>query len=174
MPFQLQSAQVYNNWGHFLGRVLWKDRASPTMPVSIHLMVNVDRLEVRCACTHAQSLSRIRLSWPRGLQPARLLCPWDSPGKNSGVGCHFLLQGIFPTQGLNLHLLYWQADSYHGATREDQKREVVLPKAFTTRGWGLRKSSAQIQSLTLFQPAVPSAVPLSPTLALRCSDRQMV
>ena len=37
--------------------------------------------------------------------PARLLCPWDSPGKNTGVGCHALLQGIFPTQGLNLHLL---------------------------------------------------------------------
>ena len=32
---------------------------------------------------------------------ARLLCPWDSPGKNTGVGCHALLQGIFPTQGLN-------------------------------------------------------------------------
>ena len=36
-----------------------------------------------------------------GLQPTRLLCPWDSPGKNTGAGCHFLLQGIFPTQGLN-------------------------------------------------------------------------
>ena len=35
--------------------------------------------------------------WPRGLQPARLLSPWDSPGKNTGVGCHSLLQGIFPT-----------------------------------------------------------------------------
>ena len=33
------------------------------------------------------------------------------PGKNSGVGCHFLLQGIFPTQGLNLHLLHWQVDA---------------------------------------------------------------
>ena len=32
------------------------------------------------------------------------LCPWDYPGKNTGVGCHFLLQGIFPTQGLNPHL----------------------------------------------------------------------
>ena len=31
--------------------------------------------------------------------------PWDSPGKNTGVGCHFLLQGIFQTQGLNPHLL---------------------------------------------------------------------
>ena len=36
-----------------------------------------------------------------GLKHARLLCPWDSPGKNIGVGCHFLLQGIFLTQGLN-------------------------------------------------------------------------
>ena len=33
-----------------------------------------------------------------GLQPARVLCPWGSPGKNTGVGCHALLQGIFPTQ----------------------------------------------------------------------------
>ena len=38
---------------------------------------------------------------PHGLQPTRLLRPWDAPGKNIGVGCHFLLQGIFPTQGLN-------------------------------------------------------------------------
>ena len=33
--------------------------------------------------------------------PTRLLPPWDSPGKSTGVGCHFLLQGIFPTQGSN-------------------------------------------------------------------------
>ena len=35
----------------------------------------------------------------------------DSPGKNTGVGCHFLLQEIFATQGLNLHLLHWQVNS---------------------------------------------------------------
>ena len=43
----------------------------------------------------------------------QVLCPWNSPGKNIGASCHFLLQGIFPTQGSNLHLLhllYWQAD----------------------------------------------------------------
>ena len=39
--------------------------------------------------------------WPHGLYPTKLLCPWNSPGKNVGMGCHFLLQGIFPTQGLN-------------------------------------------------------------------------
>ena len=43
------------------------------------------------------------------LQHTRLLFPWDFPGKNTGVGCHFFLQGIFPTQGRNLHLLHWQA-----------------------------------------------------------------
>ena len=42
---------------------------------------------------------------PHVLQPARLLCPWDSPGKNTGMGCHALLQGIFLTQGLNPCLL---------------------------------------------------------------------
>ena len=36
--------------------------------------------------------------WHHGPQLTRLLCPWDFPGKNTGVGCHFLLQGIFPTQ----------------------------------------------------------------------------
>ena len=36
-----------------------------------------------------------------GLQPSRLLCPWHSPGKNTGVRCHALLQGIFLTQGSN-------------------------------------------------------------------------
>ena len=35
---------------------------------------------------------------PHGPQPTRLLRPWNSPGKNTGVGYHFLLQGIFPTQ----------------------------------------------------------------------------
>ena len=39
-----------------------------------------------------------------GLYPTRLHCPWDSPGKNIGVGCHALLQGIFLTQGSNLRL----------------------------------------------------------------------
>ena len=44
-----------------------------------------------------------------------LLCPWDYPGKNMGVGCHFLLQGIFPTRGPNPSLLWHlhgQVDSF--------------------------------------------------------------
>ena len=46
------------------------------------------------------------------LWPTRLLCPWDSPGKNTGVGCHALRQGIFPTQGPNLHLLHCRCILY--------------------------------------------------------------
>ena len=48
---------------------------------------------------------------PHGLSPARLFCRWDFPLKNTREGCHFLLQGLFPTQGSNTHLLYWQANS---------------------------------------------------------------
>ena len=47
----------------------------------------------------------------RGAQWAGLLCPWDSPGKNTPVGCHFLLQGIFPTWGSKSSLLHLQVDS---------------------------------------------------------------
>ena len=56
----------------------------------------------------------VRLFQHYGLQPARLLCSWDSPGKNTGVDCHVVLQGIFPTQGSNLHLLrllHWSLGS---------------------------------------------------------------
>ena len=42
---------------------------------------------------------------PYGLCPSRLFCPWDSPGKNTGVGCHALLQGIILTQASNWCLL---------------------------------------------------------------------
>ena len=49
---------------------------------------------------------------PHGLQPTRLLCPWDFPGKDTGVGCHFLLQGIFPTQGSNPGILHCRQIHY--------------------------------------------------------------
>ena len=52
--------------------------------------------------------------WPHALLPTRFLCSWNFPCKNTGVYWHFLCQGIFPTQGSNLHLLCllrWQVDS---------------------------------------------------------------
>ena len=63
---------------------------------------------------------------PHGLQPARLLWPWDFLGKNSGVGCHFLLQGIFPTRGSNPHLLHWKSVLYCWATGEAPLSRALL------------------------------------------------
>ena len=64
--------------------------------------------------------------WPYGVQPSMLLCPWGFPGKNTGVGCHFLLQGTFPTQGLNLSLLCYRWILYHSATWETQIIESMM------------------------------------------------
>ena len=67
---------------------------------------------------------------PHGLQSTRLLCPWDFPGKDTGVGCHFLLQEVFPTQGLNpgllhcRHILYWL--SYKGSPKNIINLILVL------------------------------------------------
>ena len=64
-----------------------------------------------CMCVHSVMSSSLQSSRP---QPASLRCWWNYPGKNTGLGCHFLLQEIFPTQGLNpslLHLLHWQVES---------------------------------------------------------------
>ena len=64
-----------------------------------------------CCCMVASVTSDSLQSY--GLQPTRLLCPWNSAGKNTGVGYHALLQRIFPTQGLDLGLLHRRQTLYH-------------------------------------------------------------
>ena len=76
-----------------------------------------------CCCLAAKSCST--LLRPHEPLPARLLCPWDFPSKNTGVGCHFLLQGIFLTQGSNLHLLFGRWTLYHCTTQEAQSTSVI-------------------------------------------------
>ena len=67
------------------------------------------------------------------LKPARLLCPWNFPCKNTGVGCPFLLQGIFLTQGCNLRLLrllIGRRILYHGflgGTSDKEQRHGFNP-----------------------------------------------
>ena len=76
--------------------------APPRKP--IHYPISSPK-SVLISCMQACMLShfsRVWVLWPYGPWSARLLCPWDSPGKNSGVGGHVLLQGIFLIQGLNL------------------------------------------------------------------------
>ena len=66
---------------------------------------------------------------PYGLLATRPLCPWDSPGENTRVGCHALLQGIFPTQGLNpclLPFLHCRWDSLPLSNPGSPKISIIL------------------------------------------------
>ena len=82
-------------------------------------------------CMHACSVVSDSLR-PHGLQPARPPCPWAFLGKNTGVDCQVLLQGIFQTQGWNLCLLHWQVVSlplsYLGSPQE---RQILVTQAYT-------------------------------------------
>ena len=76
---------------------------------------------------------------------ARLLCPWDSPGKNTGMGCHFLLQEIFLTQRSNLYficLLHWQEDS--------------LPLVLPVPGPGIKPQPPALGAQNLSLPGPPA------------------
>ena len=64
---------------------------------------------------------------PQELKHARLLCPWDSPGNNTGVGCHFFLQRIFLTQESNLGLLYWRQILYWLNYEDSLDFRIVTP-----------------------------------------------
>ena len=73
-----------------------------------HYSLSTSKVKVK-----VKSLSRVRLfvtPWAVGC--TRLLRPWDFLGKSTGVGCHFLLQGIFPTQGSNPSLLHCRQTLY--------------------------------------------------------------
>ena len=77
-----------------------------------------------CSCCFVAK-SCLTLLQPRGLQLARLLCPWVSKGKNSGVGCHALLQGIFPTQGSNPGLLHCREILYHLGNQRRPNQSIL-------------------------------------------------
>ena len=79
-------------------------------------------VKTKCIITmHACSIASVVSDSLQGLQPARLLCPWVSPGKNTGANCHFLLQKMFLTRVSNpslLRLLHCRRILYHWATVE--------------------------------------------------------
>ena len=78
---------------------------------------------------------------PHGLQPTRFLCPWAFPGKNTGASCHFLPQGIFLTQELNLHLLHCRQILYRWPTGEALCKEkcYISNSSCYTTNWGTLK-----------------------------------
>ena len=64
----------------------------------------VPELDLKCKSEKSETVSHsdmLNFLRPYGFYPTRLLCPWNSPGKITGVGSHSLLHGIFPTQGFN-------------------------------------------------------------------------
>ena len=77
-----------------------------------YLFSSLSKIQFLLLSTVVQSINHIQLFCdPHGPQPAMLPCPCHLAGKDTGVGCHFLLQGIFLTQRLNPHLLHQQVDS---------------------------------------------------------------
>ena len=76
-----------------------------------------------------ESLSQVRLfCYPKTEEPARLLCLWDFPGKNTGVGCNFLLPGIFLTLQLNPSLLHWQENPFLPSHQGSPRFCAILKK----------------------------------------------
>ena len=89
---------------------------------------------------------------PYGLESTRLVRPWNCPGKNTGVGCHFLLQGIFLTQGSNPGLLHGRQTLYslsHQGSLQDlleltPKKDVL----FITGDWNVKVGSQETLGVT--------------------------
>ena len=92
--------------------------------IDILSVSNVGLLCIMIFCS-VQSLSHVQLFVTPWTAAHQLLCPWDSPGKNTGVSSHSLLQGIFPTQGLNLGFLHCRQILYHLSHQEAQRCHSV-------------------------------------------------
>ena len=85
------------------------------LPCFLHALELLHLILVDCFCFVAKYHVQVFYN-PMDYSSTRLLCPWDFPDKNTGVGCHGLLQGILLTQGLNprfLHLLFSRQILHH-------------------------------------------------------------
>ena len=105
----VNSLSICSSWNIFtllsFGRAFFLDRWCTGDSLLLWHFIDVAvSSALLCFWWASESVSRWVMSdslRPHGLWLARLLCPWNSPGKNTGVGCRALLQGIFPTQGWN-------------------------------------------------------------------------
>ena len=105
---------------------------------------NILTITFTSRATESESVSHSVMSvsvWPHGPQLARLLCPWNPPGKSTGVGCHFLLQGIFLTQASNPGLLHCRQILYQLTYKGGSKVKVTQlcptlcdPMGYTVHG----------------------------------------
>ena len=108
-----------------------------------------------------QSMGSQKIGHDGVIKPARLLCPWDFPGKNTGVDCHFLLQ-IFPTQESNPGLLHCRQIlyqlSYEGSPKQQQGEKLPVPQS-RGRVWGLK--TQQCESVLCIQSPLSGSAELS-------------
>ena len=102
---------------------------------------------------------------PPGSPIPRLSHPWDSPGKNTGVGCHFLLQGNFPTQGLNPCLLHCRQTLYHLSHKGSPNMLSRLVITFLPRSKCLLISWLQSSSAVILEPKKIKSDIVSPSIA---------
>ena len=127
-------------WGHLTKkRPIWYIRFSKSSPVQL-LSITWETLNKSSAyCVTASVMSdSVR---PHGVQPTRLHCPRNFSGKKTVVGCQFLLQGIFLTQGLSLCLLHWQVDSLSLSHLGSPKFSHLIPKPIKSGILGVEPSS---------------------------------
>ena len=101
---------------HFLDACFFKDQLSIAFSTKTSLPLQTQKplfskLVRTWVLSRFSCVQHFAALWTVALQPP--LCPWDSPGKYTGVGYHALLQGIFPTQGLNPSVLHCRQILYH-------------------------------------------------------------
>ena len=93
--------KVPQQWILLLASLLISEKL-PTPIATLPFSLTYNEVWLSLLFSHQVTSDSLR---PHGPQPTSLLCPWDSPGKNTEVGCHAFLQGIFPTQRSNPRLL---------------------------------------------------------------------
>ena len=106
-----------------------------------------------CALSHSVTSDSLRRY---GLWPSRLLCPWDSPGKNPGVDNHSLLQGIFPTQESNLRLLHCRWILYRLSHQGSPKLPQISSKMYPTHEHVNIHPTAKVRYKDYVQLILPS------------------
>ena len=114
------------------------------------LILNSLRIKYLFVCVLSGAVKSDSLQHYR-LQPVRLLCPQNSQCKNTGVGSHSLLQGIFPTQGLSPGLLHCRWILQHPATRKAQEywNGQPIPSTGDLPDTGIEPSSPVLQADSL-------------------------
>ena len=135
----LQGLHIYT-WRVPKGDLLMTCRVAVVLS-TIHIM-----FKLFCCCSVAESYQTLLL--PDGLWLARPLYPWDFSGKNTGVGCHFLLQGIFPNQrwtcvscigrrigSILYHWATWKASAWHKQTQATLNSSAWLLRSFRAWPW---------------------------------------